>query len=65
LTHALALQPGNADAWYYKGISFVNLKKIPEAYACFEEAVGINPGHTVALAGKKELTMIMERMKKK
>jgi len=63
--HVLALQPDNADAWYYKGISLVQLRKIPEAYACFERAVSLNPRHEKAVAGMKELTTVLEQMKKK
>jgi hypothetical protein len=41
------------------------MRKIPEAYTCFEKAIKINPGHQKAIAARKELAAILDRLRKR
>jgi len=49
LTRALALDPGNATAWYRLGNAREEQGQDVGAASCFERAVALDPGHAQAL----------------
>jgi Flp pilus assembly protein TadD len=47
--HLIALAPYNAEGWFKKGISLVNLGKYREAIIAFEKVAVLNPADTETL----------------
>ncbi|NVM31429.1 MAG: tetratricopeptide repeat protein [Candidatus Helarchaeota archaeon] len=47
---AIALEPGNINAWYCKALLLFTQKKIPEAKDCYEKILTLNPGPEYARA---------------
>jgi tetratricopeptide (TPR) repeat protein len=42
---AIALEPGNADAWFNKGFALAGMKRYDEAIAAFEKVQELNPNY--------------------
>ncbi|HUL75803.1 MAG TPA: tetratricopeptide repeat protein, partial [Vicinamibacteria bacterium] len=51
LDRALALRPGSADAWRYRGSALTTLNRAEEALAAFEAALARNPMDASAQSG--------------
>jgi tetratricopeptide (TPR) repeat protein len=49
---AIAINPNNADVWYYRGNSLDFLGRHSDAVASYDKAIAINPNHTDALIGR-------------
>lgn len=56
---ATILDPGNAEGWYNLGGSYFNSGRFPQAKACWERALQINPNYADV---KKVLPMITPQM---
>jgi len=59
LDRALALQPGSADAWRYRGSALTTLGRDEEALAAFEAALARNPMDASAQSGIGRVQFIL------
>lgn len=48
LDRAVALEPGDVDAWCHRGVALGHLARHDEALTCFDKALASDAGHTVA-----------------
>jgi tetratricopeptide (TPR) repeat protein len=48
----LCFKPDNAEAWYSKGVAFIQQSKLDEAIKAFDEAIRLNPKDTEAWNNK-------------
>jgi tetratricopeptide (TPR) repeat protein len=58
---ALAIDPGNADAWVKKGTALERLKRLEEAIGCYDRAIATNPVMTLAYLYKGGICNQLER----
>jgi len=58
---ALALEPGNAEAWVRKGTALEKLQQLDAAVECYDRAIAANNSMTIAYLHKGGLFNRMER----
>ena len=60
---ALAFNEKNADYWTGKGIALKALGEFPDALASLEQALSLNPNHSLALLNQEQVKKQMQPSK--
>jgi tetratricopeptide (TPR) repeat protein len=53
--------PGDADAWFHRGLELARQDRYREALAAFEQAIRLNPNHVGAWLGKGTVLALLGR----